>query len=53
MYSARAARACRRVVGERFGEVLEPGPGVAPQRHLGRPAAADLLGDDLQMDERD
>src|SRR5262249_60959675 len=41
------------VPGERFGEVLEPGPGVAPQRHRGRGAAADLLGEDLEMNERD
>ena len=41
------------VVGERFGEVFEPGAGIAPQRHFGRPAAADLLGDNLQVNERD
>ena len=40
-------------VGQRFGEVFEPGARVAPQRDLGRNAAADLLGDDVEMDDRD
>ena len=39
------------VLGERFGQILEPGPGVAPQRHLGREAAPDLLGDDVEVDQ--
>src|ERR1051325_10343120 len=41
-----------RVVGEGFGQIFEAGAGVAPQRDLGREAAADLLGDDLEMDDR-
>jgi hypothetical protein len=40
-------------VAERLGQILEPGPGIAPQRELGGMAAADLLGDDLEMNDRD
>ncbi len=41
------------IARQRLGEILEAGPRVAPQRDLGGMAAADLLGDDLKMDDRD
>ena len=41
------------IVGKRFAEIIEPGAGVAPQRYRRRPAAPDLLGEDVEMNQRD
>ena len=40
-------------IRQRLGKVFEPGPRIAPQRDLGGDAAADLFGDDVEMNHRD
>jgi hypothetical protein len=43
----------RAAIRQRIGKVLEPGARIAPKRDLGGYTAADLLGNDVEMDHRD
>ena len=43
----------RAAIRQRIGQVFEPGARIAPERDLGRDTAADLFGDDVEMDHRD
>src|SRR6202030_1255918 len=42
-----------RLAAKRLGEILQPGPRVTPQRHICCSATADLLSDDVEMNQRD
>ncbi len=43
----------RAAIRQRIGKVFEPGARIAPERDLGGDTAADLFGDDVEMDHRD